>query len=58
MKRIIIKQRTYPEFSEAWLQTRFLWTWWTSQVKIGSFDEVIDWAIDKNCNIIDITDNY
>lgn len=53
MKRIILKQRTYPEFSEAWLQNRFLWTWWTIQVKIGSFDDVIDWAIDKNCKIIE-----
>jgi hypothetical protein len=56
MKRVLLKHYPYPHSSEAWLQTKFLWTWWITKVKIGSIDECVDWSLDQNCPIIDYTD--
>lgn len=56
MRRVLIKYYPYPHSSEAWLQTRWLWMWWTIKVKVSGIDDVIDWAVDQNCKIIDVTE--
>lgn len=56
MRRVLIKYYPYPHSSEAWLQTRWLWMWWTVKVKVSGIDDVIDWAVDQNCIIIDVTE--
>lgn len=47
MERTIVKLET----GEAWYQVRWCWTWWTVKFKIGSIDEIMDWALAQNGTI-------
>lgn len=47
MERTIVKLK----IGEVWYQVRSQRTWWTIKFKIGSVDEIMDWALAQNATI-------
>lgn len=48
MNRTVVLLKT----GDAWYQVRWLWMWWTVKFKVGSVDEIMDWAMDQNAPIV------